>query len=176
MHIIGTLLLAFGMSSEAGIFLFSQLIGVKIISFSTLCLSAAFLSPKEKTLVSENNNAPPIKLIARFGIIYALLSLAGIPLTVGFSSTQSLYQILARESMHFFILLLISNFLTIIVALKLIKELFYVETGEGFKKNISKNEIFMVSLISFVVIVGFFPNFVATNFEKLAIGFEYLIK
>jgi len=177
LHSIGILLVAVGLSSTRGITLFTYLIGSRLISFSLLSWSVSNFESMEKRMsVLGFSDLTKKRPIAAAGFLFSLLSLSGMPLTIGFPPLQTLYQYLATDYPTVVILMIFSNILITVTVLKFIKEILRNNYEFQYLLNAVKANLFIFSILIIFIISGFFPRTILIRFEHLVSGFDFLIK
>jgi len=177
LHTIGVLLLSIGLSPTVGVSLFSYIFGARILSFSLLCWSISALENSTADHYPENfTKVSMLSLISAVCMIYSLLALSGMPLTVGFPPMQLLYQLLGEKFSSILILLIISNSLLTIVAFRTIARVIDIEFEIKKPFEIGKEEIFLLTSLFLLILIGIIPNSLLPKFQNLIIGFEFLLK
>jgi len=177
LHSIGILLVAIGLSATRGITLFAYLIGSRLISFSLLSWSVSDFESLEKRMsILSFSDLTQKRLIVGAGFIFSLLSLSGMPLTIGFPPLQTLYQYLAADYPMLLVLMILSNILITLTVFKLVKEILRNNYEFGYLLNAVKEDIFIFSVLIIFIISGFFPRTILIRFEHLVSGFDFLIK
>ena len=177
LHSIGILLVAVGLSATRGITLFTYLIGSRLISFSLLSWSVShFESLEEEMSVLSFSDLTQKRPIAGAILLFSLLSLSGIPLTIGFPPLQTLYQYLAADYPMIAVLMILSNILITVTVFKFIKEILRNNYGFRYLLNAVKANLFIFSILIIFIISGFFPRTILIRFEHLVSGFDFLIK
>ena len=177
LHSIGILLVAVGLSAARGITLFSYLIGSRLISFSLLAWSVSNFKSSEKGISTLSfSDLTQKRPIAGASFLFSLLSLSGMPLTIGFPPLQTLYQYLAVDYPMLLVLMIISNVLITLTVFKLVKEILRNNYEFRYLLNAAKEDIFIFSILIIFIISGFFPRTILIRFEYLVSGFDFLIK
>lgn len=177
LHSVGVILISIGLSYSRGIGLFSFLIGSRLVIFPLLFFSTSYLIQKEKNLTVLNfGKIAQENPIAGAAFIFSMLSLAGMPLTLGFPPLQTMYQFLALDYTYILVLLIFSISLNTIIVFKLIKDILKIGNVLKNLEIIDRENIYLVSLLTLLVLNGFFPRLILTQFENLVAGFGYLIK
>ncbi|MCD6577007.1 MAG: hypothetical protein J7K66_03220, partial [Anaerolineaceae bacterium] len=109
LHSIGILLVSIGLSDTKGITLFAYLIGSRLISFTLLSWSVSCFESLEKgALIIGFGDLMRRRPICGASFLFSLLSLSGMPLTIGFPPLQTLYQYLAADYPTILVLLILS--------------------------------------------------------------------
>jgi formate hydrogenlyase subunit 3/multisubunit Na+/H+ antiporter MnhD subunit len=174
---IGILLITVGLVNSAGINLFSYMIGARLISFSLLSWAvSSFELPDQQVSVIELNGFAKEKPAAIAAFLFPFLSLSGMPLTLGFSPLQTMYQNLADGFPFMLVLMIICNILVTITVFRYIREILRGEYKINQIFASLRNDIFLVLVLILVVLQGLVPRIILMRFEKLVEGFEFLIK
>jgi formate hydrogenlyase subunit 3/multisubunit Na+/H+ antiporter MnhD subunit len=177
LHSIGILLVSVSLSATKGITPFTYLLGSRLISFSLLTWSVSHLESLEKRMSIQNfSDLTNKRPIAGVSFLFSLLSLSGMPLTIGFPPQQTLYQYLAADYPTVFLLMILSNILITVTVFKLIKEILRNNYEFQYLLNAVKEDLFMFCVLTIFIISGFFPRTFLVRFEHLVSGFEFLIK
>jgi len=177
LHTIGILLVAVGLSATRGITLFAYLIGSRLISFSLLSWSVSgFETSEKRTSTLGFSDLTQRRPIVGASFLFSLLSLSGMPLTIGFPPLQTLYQYLAADYPMLIVLIILSNILITLTVFRLIKEILRNNYGFRYLLNAAKEDLFIFSILSIFIISGFFPRTILIRFEQLIAGFDFLIK
>ena len=177
LHSIGILLVAVGLSAARGITLFTYLIGSRLISFSLLCWSVSHFESLEKRMsVFSFSDLTKKRPIAVASFLFSLLSLSGMPLTIGFPPLQTLYQYLAADYPMVVVIMILSNILITMTVFKFIKEILRNNYEFQYLLNAVKANLFIFSFLIIFIISGFFPRTILIRFEHLVSGFDFLIK
>jgi formate hydrogenlyase subunit 3/multisubunit Na+/H+ antiporter MnhD subunit len=177
LHSIGILLVSVGLSATKGITLFTYLIGFQLISFSLLSWSVSRFESLEKRMsVLSFSDLTQKSPIAGVIFLFSLLSLSGMPLTIGFPPLQTLYQYLAADYPTELVLMILSNILITVTVFKLIKEILRKNIEFIYLLNSVKEDLFLFSILIVFIISGFFPRTILIRFEQLVAGFDFLIK
>ena len=177
LHSIGILLVAVGLSATRGITLFTYLIGSRLISLSLLSWSVSHFESLEKGIsVLSFSDLTQKRPITGAIFLFSLLSLSGMPLTIGFPPLQTLYQYLAADYPMIAVLMILSNVLITVTVFKFIKEILRNNYEFRYLLNAVKANLFIFSILIIFIISGFFPRTILTGFEYLVSGFDFLIK
>jgi len=177
LHTIGVILLSIGLSPAGGISLFPNIFGSRILGFSLLCWSISALENSDNGIFPEDiKQVNMLSLISAACMIYSLLVLSGMPLTIGFPPMQVLYQLLAGKFSLVLILLLLSNSFLAIVAFRIIARVVKNEFEFNKLLIIGKKEIFLLTYLFLLIVIGIFPNLLLPKFQNLILGFDFLIK
>jgi len=177
LHSIGILLVSVDLSATRGITLFTYLIGSRLISFSLLSWSVSRFESLEKRIsVYSFSDLTQKRPVAGAGFLFSLLSLSGMPFTIGFPPLQTLYQYLAAGYPTVLVLMIISNILITVTVFKLIKEIIRKNNEFIYLLNGVKEDLFLCSILMIFIISGFFPRTILIRFEHLVSGLEFLIK
>jgi formate hydrogenlyase subunit 3/multisubunit Na+/H+ antiporter MnhD subunit len=177
LHLIGILLVSVSLSATKGITPFTYLLGSRLISFSLLSWSVSHLESLEKKMSIQNFSDLTKKTpIAGVSFLFSLLSLSGMPLTIGFPPQQTLYQYLAADYPTVLLLMILSNVLITVTVFKLIREILRNNYEFKYLLDAVKEDLFMFSVLIIFIISGFFPRTILVRFEHLVSGFEFLIK
>ena len=173
----GILLISIGLSSAKGITLFSYLIGSRMISFSLLCWSVSHFESIEKRMSVLNlSDLTQKKPIASASFLFSLLSLSGMPLTIGFPPLQTLYQYLAVDYPIIFLLMILCNILITITVFRYMREILKKKyVLKEILNSVKENPLLFLILIA-IVVLGFFPRIILMRFEHLVVGFDFLLK
>ena len=174
-HLLGVTLLTIGVLETTSVDLFANHLGSMLLSFALLSFSFSSVRNFSDEEDFENDNSA-YGLIGMIGLIISFFSITGMPLTIGFSSMQSLYLVLADNHPISFVILLISKFLLSLIVFQYVRS--FIE-----RKKVSiaefkigrKDMIFLLVVVGFVF-VGLFPKFGVQIFENLTIGFENLLQ
>jgi len=177
LHSVGICLISIGLSFSEGINLFAVIFGSRLLIYPLLFFSTSYLSQKENNLTTSNigrtiKNSP----IAGAAFVFSLLSLAGMPLSIGFSPLQTMYQILADNQLLILVLIILSTSLNTIIVFRIIKDILKTGIEVSKKELLVKENIFIFSLLLILSLNGFYPKLVLEQFKNLVIGFEFLIK
>ncbi len=177
LHSIGILLVAVGLSATRGIILFTYLIGSRLISFSLLSWSVSnFISSEKRMSTLSFNDLTQKRPIIGASFLFSLLSLSGMPLTIGFPPIQTLYQYLAADYPMLLILMILSNILITLNVFRLTKEILRNNYKFRYLMDAVKEDIFIFSILIILFISGIFPRTILMRFEHLVSGFDFLIK
>jgi formate hydrogenlyase subunit 3/multisubunit Na+/H+ antiporter MnhD subunit len=177
LHSIGILLVAVGLSATRGITLFTYLIGSRLISFSLLSWSVSYFESLEEGMsVFSFSDLTQKRPISGAIFLFSLLSLSGMPLTIGFPPLQTLYQYLAADYPMIAVLMILSNVLITVTVFKFIKEILRNNYEFRYLLNEVKANLFIFSILIIFIISGFFPRTILIRFEHLVSGFDFLIK
>jgi len=173
----GVILIAIGFSNTRGIGLFTSLIGSRLFAFPMLIWSTSYLGKKVDN-ISLINSGEIVKKEPITGtlFIYSLLSLAGMPLTIGFPPLQTMYQYLAMDYVYILILLLIGTGLKTIMVFKFIRNILKTEIRLRNLLVINRENIFLFSCLILLIIVGLFPKVALEPFINLSQSSEMLLK
>ena len=177
LHSVGVILISIGLSYSRGVGLFSFLIGSRLVIFPLLFFSTSCLVQKDENLTVFNfGKIVQGNPIAGAAFIFSMLSLAGMPLTVGFPPLQTIYQFLAIDHKYILVLLIFSVSLNTIIVFRLIRDI--LKNGNELKNLviINRNNAYLFSLLTLLILNGFFPRIILTQFENLVAGFIFLIK
>jgi NADH-quinone oxidoreductase subunit N len=173
----GIILISIGFSNTRGIGLFSTLIGSRLFGISMFIWAVSYFEKKVDNL-SLFNYGEVVKEepIAGAVFIYSLLSLAGMPLTIGFPPLQTMYQYLAMDYVFSLILLIIGTGLKTIIAFKFIRNI--LKEGINLKELlvIKRENIFMFSSLVLLILIGLFPKIALEPFDNLSISLDILFR
>lgn len=174
-HALGNILIAIGIFRDADIYLFSSLVASFLISVSLFSIAAEDLHTIRQTI--ELTKIIEIdKIIPVVSIIFASLTLAGMPLTLGFPPNQALYQTLAGTKNTYFIILFASKIVITFSVFRWITALMKKRIPLSAVTPDNAREWILAGLLILIMITGIFPQVVFTNFRNLVIGFENLIQ
>jgi len=177
LHSIGILLVAIGLSATWGITLFTYLIGSRLISQSLLSWSVSNFESFEKRMsVFSFGDLIKKRPVAGASFLFSLLSLSGMPLTIGFPPIQTLYQYLAADYPTLLVLMILSNILITVTVFRFIKEVLRKNNELILLMDTVKEDIYLFSILIIFIISGFFPRTILIRFEQLVSGFDFLIK
>ena len=148
-----------------------------MISFSLLSWSVSgFETSEKRTSTLGFSDLTQRRPIVGASFLFSLLSLSGMPLTIGFPPLQTLYQYLAADYPMLIVLIILSNILITLTVFRLIKEILRNNYGFRYLLNAAKEDLFIFSILSIFIIYGFFPRTILIRFEQLIAGFDFLIK
>lgn len=177
LHSTGILLVSVGLSATKGITLFTYLFGSWLISFSLLSWSVSHFESLEKRMsVLSFRDLTQERLVPGAIFLFSLLSLSGMPLTIGFPPLQTLYQYLAADDPTVLVLVLLSNMLITVTVFKLVKEIIRNKYEFMFLVNAVKEDLFLFFILTILIFSGFFPRTILVRFEHLVSGFDFLMK
>ncbi len=176
----GFLLIAMGLNSNQGFQIFAELLLPRFISLFLLVIS--FLTVEKKYEIEKVSDLESLFYrypIASLGLLLAIFSVIGMPLTVGFLPVQSLYQAAAKTSTLITGLIIGSNallsvsFLRIFVVIMqpLADELDTVTILDDLKEN-----KFLAAIIVLVLLAGLIPNILFPSFNQILSSFEFLAR
>jgi len=177
LHSTGILLVAIGVSAARGITLFAYLIGYRIITFSMLSWSVSFFDPSENMeSIFSFGDLTRERPVVGASFLYALLSIAGMPFTIGFPPLQTLYQYLGADHPTILALMILSNTLVTVVVFKMIKGFLGKKLDLKYLIGQVRKDYYLLSILIITIVFGIFPRIILARFENLISGFTLLIK
>lgn len=176
----GMILIALGLNSNQGFLIFSELLLPRFLSLYLLMIS--LLMVEKKAGIEEISNLRSLfhKLpIASLGILIALFSITGMPLTVGFLPIQSLYQATSIKSITITGLLIGSNAILSIAFFRIFMVIMQPLEDEFDSVSILEDlrvNKYLASVIIITLLAGLIPNILFPSFSQIMGSFEFLVK
>lgn len=176
----GIILIALGLNSSQGYLIFSELLLPRFLGLFLLTVSGLIIS--EQSHIDSLSDLKSIFYKFPFssaGLMTALFTSVGMPLTNGFLPMQTLYQETSRNYLPILAImigsvgLLTFSFLRLfMVIMQPIEDEFEVMTTSESRME----KILIVILIASVLISGLLPNLIFPRFAQILNSFELLIK
>jgi formate hydrogenlyase subunit 3/multisubunit Na+/H+ antiporter MnhD subunit len=176
LHMIGVLMTALGIYIFGGIILFPHMFAVYFASLSLLHITIEYLFGSVRNEKLELAQKEDVNIYAFFGYAYALLTISGMPLTIGFAPVLWMYQILANNHVFAFWVLIGSKILISITAIRVIKLMYEKAVTRQALLPEKIKDWGMVVFFVLVMLAGLFPTVIYRNFEQLLSGFKNLIQ
>jgi NADH-quinone oxidoreductase subunit N len=176
LHMIGMLMTTLGVYTYGGFIILPHMFAIYFIALSLLHISLEYIYLNDRNKKIDLSLKEDVNVLAILGYAYGLLSISGMPLTIGFAPVQWTYQTLASNHIFAFYALIGSKILVSITSIRLIKLI--NEKPIKIQTQLPKKVIDWVFLIflALIMLAGFFPNFLYVSFEQLMSGFENLIQ
>ncbi len=175
-HMIGMMLIAIGLFANTNIIPFSSIFAIFIIYITTIHIMVAHMRSEGQDIPIESTGKENENFIALIGFAFSLLSITGMPLTLGFPAMQWINQELAATNKLYLWIMMLGKILIVFTAIRMVKTIYtnLVDIKEIFPQK--TNDWLLLGFIALVIIAGFFPNFVFAKFDQLISGFENLIQ
>jgi len=176
LHMVGMLLVTLGLYPGMETLVFPSMLSIFLINISLLHISLVYLSSENEAVSYQFLNTGKWNFFALFGFAFALFTISGMPLTIGFPPIQWIYQNLYRSNLVFFWFLLLSKILITFSAFRLMK-IMYDKTKNlaAILPKQTRDWVLFILIIS-VILIGSFSQGVYRNFDQLLTGFENLIQ
>jgi formate hydrogenlyase subunit 3/multisubunit Na+/H+ antiporter MnhD subunit len=174
---LGTMLLSASVNSNEGFINGAFLIFPRLAIFLLAAVSISLLEKKESPLTifhlkSAYFHSPLVSL----GLVFALISMTGMPLTSGFAPMLVLYRLLFEVSHIATILVMISMAWTTFFFLRIAYQIFLPSEFENQDTETMTEKILMAVLLGVIILAGIFPNPAFSLFANLIRGFDVLIR
>jgi NADH:ubiquinone oxidoreductase subunit 2 (subunit N) len=174
---LGTMLLSASVNSNEGFINGAFLIFPRLAIFLLAAVSISLLEKKESPLTifhlkSAYFHSPLVSL----GLVFALISMTGMPLTSGFAPMLVLYRLLFEVSHIATILVMISMAWTTFFFLRIAYQIFLPSEFENQDTETMTEKILMAVLLGVIILAGIFPNPAFSLFSNLIRGFDVLIR
>jgi len=177
LHIIGILTVSVGIMNESDISMFSQSALSLWAGFTLLTISSAYIqSDLNQTTSPGSQNQSAREFLGSLGLIIAQISIAGMPLSIGFSSTQNIYLTSAKISNVLIVLLIVSKLIISVVSFNNIAVLVIKNQWSLSDLNLGKKELAFLLVLIFFIIAGIFPGLSLPVADDLISGFQNLIQ
>ena len=176
----GFLLIALGLNTNQGFQIFSELLLPRFLCIYLLMISVLAVEKGEAIRKINDLNSLFYRFpIASLGLLIALFSITGMPLTVGFLPVQSLYQEAARNSTVITGLIIASIALLSISFLRIFVVIMQPLADEfdtvSILDNLKENK-FLTVVIVIVLLAGLIPNIFFPSFNQILNSFEFLVR
>ncbi len=174
---LGTMLLSASVNSNEGFVNGTFLILPRLAIFLLAAAAISFLEKEETPLtIYQLESAFFHSPLSSLGLIIALISLTGMPLTIGFAPMLMLYRLLFDGSPIAAIIVLISTAWMAIFFLRIAYQVFLPTEFETSDEETLKEKIIMAVLLGGILIAGFLPGPAFSFFANFISGFEFLIR
>ena len=176
LHMVGMLLVTLGLYPGMETLVFPSMLSIFLINISLLHISLVYMSSESEAVSYQFLNTGKWNFFALFGFAFALFTISGMPLTIGFPPIQWIYQNLYRSNLIFFWFLLLSKIFIAFSAFRIVK-IMYDKTKNlaAILPKQTRDWVLFILIIS-VILIGSFSQGVYRNFDQLLTGFENLIQ
>jgi formate hydrogenlyase subunit 3/multisubunit Na+/H+ antiporter MnhD subunit len=175
---IGYSLLAVGLGGKTGLNLFNFLLVPRLLSLLIWSSSLAILKPNLPNLtLNEIQGKGRSFPFAASGVVLANLSLASLPLLVGFPGHQALWESLAHQSLAQAFWILVGSLGLFTGAMRTL--IAFAKAPEGTPWKAGENlfqRVFMSFTWATLILLGLFPEWAQFLWVKLPVMFEHLIQ
>jgi len=174
----GLMVVAISFNSSNGYIFSSYFMLLRLICFFLLSIIIMVIEKISESDSIDSINGLFIKSpIAAFGFFIPLLSLAGMPWTLGFPVMQSIFSEFATNVPQYIIFLILSQ---IIISITIIRWIFISNKKKDdhiAPSNIGLHETtFLLVCISGLIILGIFPNFIYPRIGEIVNDLQFLVK
>ena len=176
LHLVGMLMTTLGIYSYSDITILPHMFAIFFIALSLLHITIEFVHTSGRNTNIFLQQKEDVKLVAVLGYVYALLVISGMPLTIGFTPVQWIYQTLAPNHAIAFWMLIGSKTLISITAIRLLKRIYEIPISLQDLMPKKIKDWALLLLLVFTVLAGLFPSFIFSKFDQLVSGFENLIQ
>jgi len=173
----GLIIMSISLQSSNGFILATYLFLQRLFVLSMLAWSIV--------LIEKRNNYRSFRELEGFfydspviaaGFIFSLFSIAGMPLTPGYSPLQTLLAYTSERNVVTAIILLIS---ILLLSVSFIRRLYFFmknEVKQKFEFEENRIKYYFVGFIFFGLLIGFFPGFFYSTFETIVSSYEFLVQ
>ena len=173
----GIILISISFANTRGIGLFTTLIGSRLFGLPMfIWVLSSFEEKVDKLSLLNFGEVVKAAPVAGAVFIYSLLSLAGMPLTIGFPPLQTMYQYLAVDHVPTLVLLIMGTGLKTIVVFKFIRNILNEGITAKDKLVLNTENIFMFLSLVLLILIGIFPKFALEPFNNLANSLDVLLR
>lgn len=174
---LGTFLLSISVNTNEGFLNGAYLILPRITVFLLASISIATLEKQESSLntyqLKSSFSEHPITSL---GLVFSLLSLTGMPLTIGFAPMLMLCRLLFPVSPPTTVLLLISMGTLTIFFLRMAYQIFLPPELEPDDAETKTEKFLIAGLLVLLILIGLLPGTAFRMFSNMVSGFEFLIR
>jgi len=174
---LGTMLLSASVNSNEGFLNGALLIFPRLAIFLLAAVAISLLEKKESPLtIYQLKSAYFHTPLGSLGLIVALISMTGMPLTIGFAPMLVLYRLLFDVSHIAVILVLVSMAWMTISFLRIAYQVFLPTEFDSADRETLTEKILMAVLLGVILLIGIFPGPPLSLFTNFISGFEFLIR
>jgi len=174
---LGTMLLSVSVNRNEGFSNGALLILPRLMAFLLASVSITILEKRESPLTIYHIRSASFQYpLSSLSLILALISIVGMPLTIGFAPMLMLYSLVYQTSTSAALLLLITMSALTIFIFRIAYQIFLPVATEHENDETKMEKVMMIVFLSSIVVIGIQPGITSDFFYGLVSGFEFLIR